>query len=124
MASTILYGYLPGLTLSAILRPLASMTTSETVSLTESGTEAGQYSGSTALVNATYAVEIQSGSTKVADDVVVLGADAGTYRIGDSSGIASIMATLDKIPQAGKSHRYTQLAETTTTTDVSVSVIP
>lgn len=77
-----LLSFLPGLTLSLVVRPIASMTTSATLTLTEDGTEAGEYSGTTALVNGEFAVAVLSSGNKIADDFLSLGADGGTYRVG------------------------------------------
>lgn len=104
MSSTVLLSFLPGLSLSLKLRLVGSQALAETVTLTESGTQAGEYSGTTALTDSDLAVGIFSGASKVGDDFLTVAADAGTYRVGvpapaelDSTALDPILAALSGV---------------------------
>lgn len=82
MSSTIRLSYLPGLTLTGVLRDVSSATTLATLTFTEDGTEDGEYTATTTEINKVCTIALISDADKVADMFVKLGADAGTYRAG------------------------------------------
>ena len=89
MSSTIRISFLPGLTLTGKLRNATSATTLETLTFSEVVGEAGEYTASTAEVSQVCTLAVLSSGNKVADTIIRLGADAGTYRAGLQSTFSS-----------------------------------
>lgn len=96
MASTLRLSYIPGLTISVVARDVGSATTLETIAMSEVVGEDGEYEGSTSIQNVLCTASVLASGTKVADDLVWIGPDAGDYRVGDV-GVASMSSMIDMV---------------------------